>query len=278
MARSVISNGWARWIVVLNSHALNYQMAMKNLLAVCLCGLLLAAAPAAAQSPREAAIGALRNYLSVMAIAKLCGFELEKPMVAAIVANINALQPASGLSDKDLDGMLLNSVQSYGRTKAAFCAPGLDSFYGLVPDYLKAARDEAAASGVTLLAVPERVVAAPPPPPATVAPAPAAAPQPPEPLPQPAVDKDKEAAVAMLNQAIMVEAVAYQCKITLSGPESLMVDRAQYYWRGRANYTPAQFKVVQEFWETDTAKSEEKYCAAAFGFRARLEAALNSIK
>ena len=145
MARSVISNGWARWIVVLNSHALNYQMAMKNLLAVCLCGLLLAAAPAAAQSPREAAIGALRNYLSVMAIAKLCGFELEKPMVAAIVANINALQPASGLSDKDLDGMLLNSVQSYGRTKAAFCAPGLDSFYGLVPDYLKAARDEAAA-------------------------------------------------------------------------------------------------------------------------------------
>ncbi len=247
-------------------------MAMKNALAVCLCGLLLAAGPAAAQSPREAAIGALRNYLSVMAIAKLCGFELEKPIVAAIVANINALQPASGLSDKDLDGMLANSVQSYGRTKAAYCAPGLDSFYALVPDYLKAAKDEAAASGVTLLAIPERVVAAPPPAPV------AAPPPPPAPPPLPAIDKDKEAAVAMLNQAIMVDTVAFQCKITLSGPEALMVDRAQYYWRGRANYTPAQFKAVQEFWEADAAKSEEKYCAAAFGFRARLEAVLNSIK
>ncbi len=82
----------------------------------------------------------------------------------------------------------------------------------------------------------------------------------------------------MLNQAIMVETVAFQCKITLSGPEALMVDRAQYYWRGRANYTPAQFKVVQEFWEADVAKSEDKYCAAAFGFRVRLEAVLNSIK
>lgn len=245
---------------------------MKNALAVCLCGLLLAAGPAAAQSPREAAIGALRNYLSVMAIAKLCGFELEKPIVAAIVANINALQPASGLSDKDLDGMLANSVQSYGRTKAAYCAPGLDSFYALVPDYLKAAKDEAAASGVTLLAIPERVVAAPPPAPV------AAPPPPPAPPPLPAIDKDKEAAVAMLNQAIMVDTVAFQCKITLSGPEALMVDRAQYYWRGRANYTPAQFKAVQEFWEADAAKSEEKYCAAAFGFRARLEAVLNSIK
>ncbi len=250
-------------------------MAMKNALAVCLCGLLLAPSPAAAQSPREAAIGALRNYLSVMAIAKLCGFELEKPMVAAIVANINALQPASGLSDKDLEGMLANSVQSYGRTKAAFCAPGLDNFYVLVPDYLKAARDEAAGSGVTLLAVPERVVAAPPP--AAVA-APAPPPPPPAPPPAPAVDKDKEAAVAMLNQAIMVETVAFQCKITLSGPESLMVDRAQFYWRGRANYTPAQFKVVQDFWETDAAKNEDKYCAAAFRFRARLDAVLNSIK
>ena len=245
---------------------------MKNALAVCLCGLLLAAGPAAAQSPRDAAIGALRNYLSVMAIAKLCGFELEKPIVAAIVANINALQPASGLSDKDLDGMLANSVQSYGRTKAAYCAPGLDSFYALVPDYLKAAKDEAAASGVTLLAIPERVVAAPPPAPV------AAPPPPPAPPPLPAIDKDKEAAVAMLNQAIMVDTVAFQCKITLSGPEALMVDRAQYYWRGRANYTPAQFKAVQEFWEADAAKSEEKYCAAAFGFRARLEAVLNSIK
>lgn len=247
-------------------------MAMKNALAVCLCGLLLAAGPAAAQSPREAAIGALRNYLSVMAIAKLCGFELEKPIVAGIVANINALQPASGLSDKDLDGMLANSVQSYGRTKAAYCAPGLDSFYALVPDYLKAAKDEAAASGVTLLAIPDRVVAAPPPAPV------AAPPPPPAPPPLPAIDKDKEAAVAMLNQAIMVDTVAFQCKITLSGPEALMVDRAQYYWRGRANYTPAQFKVVQEFWKADAAKSEEKYCAAAFGFRARLEAVLNSIK
>lgn len=240
---------------------------MKNALAVCLCGLLLAAGPAAAQSPREAAIGALRNYLSVMAVAKLCGFELEKPIVAAIVANINALQPASGLSDKDLDGMLANSVQSYGRTKAAVCAPGLDSFYGLMPDYLKAARDEAAGSGVTLLAVPERSVAAPPP-----------APPPPVPPSQPAAGEDKEAAVAMLNQAIMVETVAFQCKITLSGPEALTVDRAQYYWRGRANYTPAQFKVVQDFWETDAAKNEEKYCAAAFGFRARLEAVLNLVK
>ena len=246
---------------------------MKCLFASCLCGMLLAAGPAAAQTPREAAIGALRNYLSVMAIAKLCGFELEKPIVAGIVANINALQPASGLSDKDLDGMLANSVQSYGRTKAAFCAPGLDSFYGLMPDYLKAARDEAAASGVTLLAIPERFVAAPPPAPAAPPP-----PPPPAPPPAPAVDKDREAAVAMLNQAIMVETVAFQCKITLSGPEALTVDRAQYYWRGRANYTPAQFKVVQEFWETDAAKSEDKYCAAAFGFRARLEAVLNSIK
>ena len=253
---------------------------MKCLFASCLCGMLVAAGPAAAQTPREAAIGALRNYLSVMAIAKLCGFELEKPIVAGIVANINALQPASGLSDKDLDGMLANSVQSYGRTKAAVCAPGLDSFYGLMPDYLKAARDEAAASGVTLLAIPERFVAAPPPAPVAPPPppAPAAPPPPPAPPPAPAVDKDKEAAVAMLNQAIMVETVAFQCKITLSGPEALTVDRAQYYWRGRANYTPAQFKVVQEFWETDAAKSEDKYCAAAFGFRARLEAVLNSIK
>jgi len=240
---------------------------MKSLFAACLSGLLLAASPAGAQTPREAAIGALRNYLSIMAIAKMCNFELDKAVVAAVVDNITALQPVSQLTDKDLDGMLANAVQSFGKTKAAFCAPGLDGFYGLMPEFTKGARDEAAGSGVTLKPIPGRVVASPPPPAAVPAPPPA-----------PAINKDKEAAVSMLNQAIMIDTVAFQCKIKLEGAEALTVDRAQYYWRGRANYTPSQFKAVQEFWEADAARNEAKYCSPGFGFRARLDAVLASIK
>ena len=241
---------------------------MKNLFAACLCGLLLAASPSLAQTPREAAIGALRNYLSIIAISKMCNFELDKPVVAAVVDNINTLQQVARLTDKDLDGMLGNSVQSFSRTRAAFCAPGLDGFYGLIPELTKGVRDEAAASGVALKAIPSRDVASVPPVPAA---------KPPQ-APAPAIDKDKEAAVSMLNQAIMIETVAFQCKIKLDGVEALTVDRAQFYWRGRANYTPSQFKVVQEFWEADAARNEEKYCAAAFGFRTRLDAVLASVK
>src|SRR5476651_237109 len=67
---------------------------------------LFASSPASAQSAAEKAQGGLGGYLAILAIGKLCNFDLDKPATEAIVSNINAPQKTAKMTDAELDQSL----------------------------------------------------------------------------------------------------------------------------------------------------------------------------
>lgn len=205
---------------------------------------------ARAAGPADKAQGGIAGYLVVVAISKMCKFDLEKPLVEATTANINALQPVSKWSDKEIDQALDGVTGQLAKSKDALCGGGIDGFYAKLPEFEKIALNEAQGSGVKLIPLPGR----------------AAKP----------VDP-KAAAFDQLNLAIMLEAVSDECSIKLKDGESLKIDRVEYYWRGKADYTAKQFADLQKFWEDKTKAEHAKVCAKDFGFRAAFEDSLKTI-
>lgn len=205
---------------------------------------------AAHAAPADKAQGGIAGYLMIVGISKMCSFDIEKPIVDATVANINALQPVSKWADKDIDDALKGVTEQLGKSKDKFCGPGIDVFYSKIPEFEKVAVNEAQGSGVTLKPLPGRATKAADP---------------------------KAAALEQLNLAIMLEAVSDECSIKLKDGESLKIDRVEYYWRGKADYSAKEFADLQKFWEDKTKKEHAKVCAKDFGFRAAFEESLKTI-
>ena len=217
---------------------------------------LFAASPASAQSAADKAQGGIGVYLAILAIGKLCNFDLDKPTTEAIVANINALQKTSKLSDAEIDQAMASLVDSFKKRKDSPCAAGANEFPAMAAAMSKGAEKEAEGSGVALKALPARQAAA----------------------VKPAVKDPKEAAKNMLIAAHMIEAVADECKIKISDKESLDLDRVQYYFRGKADATAAEVKEIVAVVEKEAEASRKKVCAPEWGFRETLDTLLAAIK
>ncbi len=204
--------------------------------------------PARAADAAEKAQGGIAGYLVIVAVSKMCNFNVDQPIRDTVTANINALQPVSKWSDKDIDDALKGVNDQLAKSKDKFCGPGVDVFYSKIKDFEKVATNEAQGSGVTLKPLPARAAADP-----------------------------KAAALEQLNLAIMLEAVSDECPIKLKDGESLKIDRVEYYWRGKADYSAKQFADLQKFWEDKTKAEHAKVCAKDFGFRAAFEESLKTI-
>ena len=210
-----------------------------------------------AQSVTDKAQGGVGGYLAILAIAKLCKYDLDKPTTEILVGNINALQPKAKLSDAEMDQAMDSLVASFAKRKDSPCADGLNEFYTMASAMAAGAQKEADGSGVALKTLPPRS--------AKTAAAPAA--------------KDpKEAARNMLIAAHMIEAVSDECKIKLTDKESLDLDRVQYYFRGKADLTAAEVKEIVGAVEKEAEASHKKVCAPEWGFRSTLDTLLAVIK
>ncbi len=226
-----------------------HSVGLKVLATALVCGVLSVGAAQAA--PADKAQGGIAGYLMIVGISKMCNFDIEKPIVDATVANINALQPVSKWSDKDIDDALKGVTDQLAKSKDKFCGPGIDVFYTKIKDFEKIAMNEADGSGVTLKPLPAVTSAK--------------------------AKDPKDAAFEQLNLAVMLEAISDECSIKLKDGESLKIDRVEYYWRGKADYTAKQFADLQKFWEDKTKKEHAKVCAKDFGFRAAFEESLKTI-
>jgi hypothetical protein len=232
-----------------NSMNFKNSVGATALAGVLVCGAL--GIGSAQAAPAEKAQGGIAGYLSIVSISKMCKFNIDPAIRDAVTANINALQPVSKWSDKDIDNALKTVDDQLASSKDKLCGPGIDVFYSKLKDFEKIATTEADGSGVTL-----------------------------KPLPAPASAKakdPKDAAFEQLNLAIMLEAVSDECSIKLKDGESLKIDRVEYYWRGKADYSAKQFADLQKFWEDKTKAEHAKVCAKDFGFRAAFEESLKTI-
>ena len=178
----------------------------------------------------DAAQAGIANYSIIIAISQMCSFDLDKSTKETVVANVGLLMPKAKFTDKDMDDVLAGSIATLSKDKDKYCGPGLAVFKEKIPIFEKLAIEAAKPTGVSLK-------------PLTVAATPAKDP--------------KELAAQMLDFSIMAEAISDECKFKLKDGESLAIDRAEYYWRGKADYTAKQFEDLQTKWEEDLKKSHE---------------------
>lgn len=117
-----------------------------------------------APGAKDKAQAGIAGHLNVLATSKVCAVTLEPATAKAAVANINALQAVSELSDKDIDRMMENVSANADKLKSSLCSGGAAGFTARLPDLWKAALDAAEGSGVPLQAYePPKAGAAPAP-------------------------------------------------------------------------------------------------------------------
>lgn len=146
-------------------------MTTKSLFTCTVALTLFALAPAWADSAvKDKAQGGIGGYVAIIAVAKLCDFTVPPATMQIVVANINALQAASELSDKDIDGLLEGGVAGFAKDKAKYCDPGPAVFEAKTLDMAAFAVKAAEGTGIALQPLP-RPGAAPATPVAPAAPA-----------------------------------------------------------------------------------------------------------
>lgn len=225
--------------------------------------LTLTASPLSAQSADKKAQDAVGSYMVIIAISKMCNFNVSKPVQDAVGGNIDALKGKAKMSDSELGQTLEQSIAELAKNKGKFCDPGQAQFDKLIPVFAAQASEAATGLGVALLPVP-----------ANVASAPAA----PSPTVFSVSEKDREAFRNLLISAHMLEAVSDLCKIEMSNKEVLNLDRVQYYFRGRGNFSSAEVKQIVDTVEKQAADSKATVCSPKWPFKETLTTMLDLIK
>jgi hypothetical protein len=106
--------------------------------------------PDPAPGAKDKAQAGIAGYLNILAIAKVCGVAADPTTTQAVVANINALQPASELSDKEIDGLMATVAGPIETAKAGLCKDGQAGFTSKLPELWAVAMQAAEGSGVAL--------------------------------------------------------------------------------------------------------------------------------
>ena len=225
-----------------------------------------------AQTVEKKAQDAVGSYLVIIAISKMCGFNVAKPVKDAVGSNIDALKVKAKMKDAELDQTLGQSIKELGKNKEKFCGPGQAQFDKLIPVFASQASEAAAGLGVALAPVPANFASSAP----EVA-APAAAP-PVQGAAFAVSEKERDAFRNLLISAHMLEAVSDQCKITLTNKEVLNLDRVQYYFRGRGNFSVGDVKQIVDTVEKQVTDNKATVCSPKWPFKDTLATMLEMIK
>ena len=219
--------------------------------------LLLAGNAAHAQTtPAEKAQAAIGTYISIIAVAKACEFDVAKTVRDAVEANMLALQPISGLDDAAIGNGINGAIAKISADKAAVCSMGRAKY----DDYLVAQAAKAAelASGTGAKIGPIPVSAAPA---------------------APAVDDPKKAATDLLVLSYLLEAIAEECdSIELTDDETTKLEKAQTFLRAKAGYTEAQVEGLSDTMEKEATKGKKEFCSPAFDFKGQLKTVFDAAK
>ncbi len=224
--------------------------------------LLLGSASAFGQTAANKAESAIGSYAVIISISKTCNFEVSQPVKSAVETNIKALQVVSTYTDAQVGAAIQGANEKVAEKKDGICAMGQEKFNGFMAGQANEAATAGAAAGVTMVPVPANSVAATPAP-ATPAPS--------------AVDPKKEA-VDMLASSHLVELVADECEIELSDDETSKLEKAQAYYRGKADVTEDQVAAMTDAMEKEVTKNRKVFCAKEFGFKAELKKVLLGVK
>ncbi len=127
------------------------KLVFSALMAGSLCLAGAAQAQGAAEKKAQDGIG---GFMSVFAIAKVCNFTMDPTTQDVIGGNINALQPVAKITDQQLDAVLAELVDSFGKDKARYCGGGASVFPVVVGEIAKASMEGANGSGVALRTLP----------------------------------------------------------------------------------------------------------------------------
>ena len=229
-------------------------MTLRSILTTSACAfsLLLCGAAAHAQTtPGEKAQAAIGTYISIVAVAKTCAFEVPAATRDAVDANMRALQPISGLDDAAMTGAITSAMTKVEADKASICAMGREKFDG----YLAGQAEKAAALAVGTDA---KIV----------------------PIPSSALAIDpKKAATEVLVLSYLLEAIAEECDdIELTDTETDKLEKAQTFLRGKAGYTEEQIAGLSDTMEKEASKGKKEFCSPAFDFKGQLKTVFDAAK
>lgn len=206
------------------------------------------------------AAGAIGPYLSILATSNVCKVELDKTARNTIEANIGVLKKWSNMSSATANNLLAEF--SAGAAKDKTTCADVDKYFDITATTMaKAAEKNVEGTGITLNPLPERIF-----------------------FPAVASRKTfdpkspKDAAKVMIVTAYMIEAAAGRCKIELTGADYLNLERAKYYYRGKANLTAAEFKELDDGATVEVRQSLTQFCSAGWNATSKLNALMDSIK
>ncbi len=206
------------------------------------------------------AAGAIGAYVSILATSNACKIELDKIACNAIYTNIGILKIWSNMSSATVDQLLADFSADYSKDKTT-CVDS-DKYFDITATTMaKAAEKNTEGTGITLNPLPERIYV-----PAIALRAPFDPKSP------------KDAAKVMIVTAYMIEAAAGQCKIELTGTEYLNLERAKYYYRGKADLAAAEVEKLGDGATIEVRQSRTQFCAPGWNAKSKLNDLMESIK
>ena len=224
----------------------------------CAFGLLGSQAAIAQTTPAEKSQAAIGSYISVIAVAKACEFDVPKNVRDAVEANMLALQPISGLDDAAIGGGIERGIAKVNAGKATSPCMSRENFDSFLAAQTAKAADLAAGTGAKIGPIPVSA--------ASTAPA------------APAEDP-KKAATELLVLSYLLDAISEECdSIELTDAETEKLEKAQTFLRGKAGVTEAQVEALTETMEKEATKGKKEFCSPAFDFKAQLKTVLDAAK
>ena len=108
------------------------------------------------------------------------------------------------------------------------------------------------------------------------------APDPQSPNSQPPASPDAAGAIGkateMLMLAQLLEAVAEECEINLTGEETALLARAEDFYRRQARIRDADLTTAMEAAETKVEQGRKEFCSPNYEFRAKLKTVSDGVR
>jgi hypothetical protein len=199
----------------------------------------------------ERARAAMAAYMEILAAPVVCEYELDEAVAAATTTNIDALDKIAKLGrEVRLQMFNLTIIEIIGK-KDQYCnklGPQIDAMFAEI------------GAGAFVMGGGKTAGLSP--------------------LPTPAKGSlsHRDAAIANLQNAIKVEAVAEECDFKLKAGESLEIDRVQYFWRGKANVPAKDFDEMLTGIRKLVKDNKPQLCASEEKFRPVFEGFLKTIQ
>lgn len=208
--------------------------------------------PARAQSAAEVAQSSAVTMLSILGVAEVCGYKLDGSFVDAIASNGKALAAKANLSDAQAESTYKTIATELAKDKKTNCAMSAAAFPSYAAVEFTKATDAGRAAGIAVKPLPQAAAA----------------------VIGIAYIQQKIAANDLLNTAILLGTMVDECPIKIDEKDARNLYRAQMVQRGRADWTGAQVRELQERYEAMVKGDRKRFCNAGTEFTQQLQAVL----